>query len=228
MVGPGLTFLLGLLFSAYQLELVDAGALGPGSNADWEFCSSSNQCGIGGGDCDKNSDCENGLICGQDNCKTWHPQAHQAADCCMEDPNAPKCSAGWTKYKDACYFESNEKKTWNDASLACQQMQPGAHLTSVLSRKENNFLNTFYNGTKDSYWVGGERKQGTNDWRWSNGDVWTWPTAPKNGQYPWNSVEPNNAKGNENSISAYPGGKGWNDTPKNYQKLPFICKYYSN
>ncbi len=35
---------------------------------DNECCSSSNQCSMGEGDCDSNSECAGELVCGNDNC----------------------------------------------------------------------------------------------------------------------------------------------------------------
>jgi len=72
-------------------EVVSCG----GGADDWSCCSSTNLCGKGGGDCDSNSDCKAGLICGEDNCQQFHASAEQFADCCEEK----KCGGGagdWT------------------------------------------------------------------------------------------------------------------------------------
>merc|ERR1719397_715090 len=58
---------------------------GTGGTSDWAFCSSSNLCFEGQGDCDSDSHCQPGLMCGKDNCRDFHPTAHKAADCCMVD-----------------------------------------------------------------------------------------------------------------------------------------------
>ena len=42
-------------------------------------CNSSNLCDVDEGDCDADSDCESGLICGTDNCASPFPDTH---DCC--------------------------------------------------------------------------------------------------------------------------------------------------
>jgi len=234
MGGPGLTILLGLLVSAFQLELVAAGALGPGSNADWVFCSPSNQCEIGGGDCDNNSDCKEGLICGEDNCKTWHPQAHQAADCCMEDPNAKKCPDGWTKHEDACYLVVKERKTWDDANKNCQQKMPGAQLTSVHSDAKNRFLinlvgNTIYVST--SIWLGGSRpylpKNKPWSYSWTDGSEWCF-TKWAHGEhttktkYPWRrcAVSRNHHGGN-------PVDPRWAEVYCG-NKIASVCEYRLN
>ena len=51
---------------------------------DRDCCTSSNKCGIGGGDCDSDSDCESGLVCGTNNCRSFNNEASSSADCCME------------------------------------------------------------------------------------------------------------------------------------------------
>ena len=49
---------------------------------DWSCCSSSNRCGLGGGDCDTDSDCKSGLVCGSNNCRKFNREASRTADCC--------------------------------------------------------------------------------------------------------------------------------------------------
>jgi len=51
-----------------------------------ECCSTRNQCGIGQGDCDKDSECAGSLTCGKDNCPAPFPSK---ADCCQKG-----CSGG--------------------------------------------------------------------------------------------------------------------------------------
>ena len=53
-------------------------------STDWSCCTSANKCNVGEGDCDRDSDCASGLICGTDKCSpgvtgsNWH----RFADCC--------------------------------------------------------------------------------------------------------------------------------------------------
>jgi len=56
---------------------------GIGASDDWSYCSSSRICSKGQGDCDRDSDCASGLICGTDNCLKFHHNALVNADCCM-------------------------------------------------------------------------------------------------------------------------------------------------
>ena len=59
----------------------------PGKQCDtgeWNdsCCTPKNPCPDYQGDCDKNSDCQTGLICGKDNC----PAGFQVSDDCCYDP----------------------------------------------------------------------------------------------------------------------------------------------
>ena len=42
------------------------------------------QCGLGEGDCDRDSDCKGDLVCGSDNCPRTGLQWDSGDDCCME------------------------------------------------------------------------------------------------------------------------------------------------
>ena len=54
------------------------------SKNDWHCCTSSSPCGIDEGDCDKDSHCAGGLVCGSKNCKKIDPAwSSSAFDCCM-------------------------------------------------------------------------------------------------------------------------------------------------
>ena len=44
-------------------------------------CTSSKKCGVDEGDCDWNSDCQDGLVCGIDNCPD-KPSFDNTDDCC--------------------------------------------------------------------------------------------------------------------------------------------------
>ena len=49
---------------------------------DFDFCSSSYPCGEDQGDCDSDSQCNAGLICGTDNCPS-HLEFDSTVDCCI-------------------------------------------------------------------------------------------------------------------------------------------------
>jgi len=68
---------------------------GIGSSADWNFCTSAKPCDEGYGDCDNNSHCKSGLTCGNNNCKTFHPNALASADCCRKKTWTDWVIASW-------------------------------------------------------------------------------------------------------------------------------------
>eukprot|EP00092_Neocalanus_flemingeri_P005011 GFUD01005388.1.p1 GENE.GFUD01005388.1~~GFUD01005388.1.p1 ORF type:complete len:490 (-),score=75.79 GFUD01005388.1:64-1533(-) len=72
---------------------IAATAAGTGSNSDWSYCSTSNMCSLQQGDCDSDSQCSGSLVCGDNNCRDFHPTAQPLADCCV----ASGCKCGVTK-----------------------------------------------------------------------------------------------------------------------------------
>jgi len=55
-----------------------------GDRKAWNCCSQNEPCGFGEGDCDHDSDCRVGFMCGSNNCHEFHPNAATHADCCTE------------------------------------------------------------------------------------------------------------------------------------------------
>ena len=49
--------------------------------SDWSFCTPSNLCSVGEGDCDEDADCVAGLSCGTDNCYLYGAPDTES-DCC--------------------------------------------------------------------------------------------------------------------------------------------------
>ena len=68
-------------------ELLIAGTEAPetgrGTDADWDFCSSSNRCKYKEGDCDNDSECVDDHVCGHNNCRDFWNDAVSEADCCL-------------------------------------------------------------------------------------------------------------------------------------------------
>merc|ERR1719481_35090 len=66
---------------------------------DNSCCTSSNPCGEGDGDCDKNHDCKEKLLCGSNNCKrSKYPTFSKSDDCCYDPAKGcgtePACTGG--------------------------------------------------------------------------------------------------------------------------------------
>jgi len=79
---------------------------------DRDCCTSSNKCGIGGGDCDSDSDCESGLVCGTNNCRSFNNEASSSADCCMEKRSIQYewsvCPTVSMKAEDRCKVQNSQ------------------------------------------------------------------------------------------------------------------------
>merc|ERR1712002_521775 len=70
-----------------------------GDKNDWTCCTPQKKCAAGQGDCDSDSDCQNGLVCGLDNCRQTNSAAHENADCCRKPTTTDKCNGdgnAWT------------------------------------------------------------------------------------------------------------------------------------
>merc|ERR1711915_1048286 len=112
-----------------------------GGSSAWTCCTSSNRCAVGGGDCDRDTDCQPGLKCGTNNCRSFHPGAQPAADCCIRstEPVAGTCngdSRAWNCCSTSNRCKLREGDCDNDsecqsglvcASNNCRQFHPGAH-----------------------------------------------------------------------------------------------------
>ena len=51
------------------------------ANTNWACCTEENKCGPMQGDCDHDYECQDGLICGDDNCPGFPDDGY---DCCVE------------------------------------------------------------------------------------------------------------------------------------------------
>ena len=77
------------LITSFQWIFAD---FGKGTSSDWGHCSIQRPCSLREGDCDGDTECKDGLVCGQDNCKAIWPGAEDLADCCVAS-NSASCKA---------------------------------------------------------------------------------------------------------------------------------------
>merc|ERR1712110_779379 len=90
--------------SGYDCCTDSIGPTGSGchtGSGGWSCCSSSNQCGVGEGDCDYDIDCSGNLKCGTNNCDTSKGFG-SGYDCCF-DSGCQTGSGGWS-----CCSSSNQ------------------------------------------------------------------------------------------------------------------------
>ncbi|XP_069490132.1 lectin-like isoform X2 [Ambystoma mexicanum] len=130
------------------------------------------------------------------------------------------CAPGWN-----CRFNNNYKyiknaMSWIDAEFYCQNLYQGAHLASILSEDENDFLKEITFQHTHSYpiiWIGASDCYKDRFFVWTDGSKLNY----KN----WFPGEPNNNNGREACVNYNFNSPGlWNDEHCEV-KFPFICKY---
>jgi len=182
------------------------------SKSSWSCCSTSNRCGVGQGDCDRDSDCQDGLICGNDNCPSFIPGAHRRADCCTKQTGLAGCAKGWQKLGNKCfYFSTNDRvRSFDEGEARCKSMHSSAHLASIESQEEQDLISA-----KGLWWpyIGATDKGNEGRWEWSDGTPWKYEN--------WRENEPNNLGGNEHCAFT---ARTWNDVSCNSVGL-YICSY---
>ncbi|XP_041498830.1 C-type lectin domain family 4 member F [Microtus oregoni] len=72
---------------------------------------------------------------------------------------------GWMVFRGSLYYFSHEKKSWHEAENFC--MSQGAHLASVTSQEEKEFLAKFT--SNEYHWIGLTDHGIEGDWRWVDG-----------------------------------------------------------
>ncbi|XP_066488483.1 C-type lectin domain family 4 member K-like [Tiliqua scincoides] len=112
-------------------------------------------------------------------------------------------SSGWKLYNRNLYFFSQEQKPWQEAEDSCASY--GAHLTSVTSRKEMEYLYGVTNGTM--FWIGLKDQNQQHNWVWTDGTKYTKQVSF------WWPGEPNGRKGHDADCVQfrYPDINAWDD-----------------
>ncbi|XP_028304431.1 low affinity immunoglobulin epsilon Fc receptor-like [Gouania willdenowi] len=84
--------------------------------------------------------------------------------------SAKRCSSGWRKFENSCYYPSAGKKGWSSARSYCQNK--GADLVVINSREEMVFLNSMYSSGKE-VWIGLTDEGVEGKWVWVDGSPLT-------------------------------------------------------
>ncbi|XP_069098483.1 lectin-like [Pleurodeles waltl] len=137
-----------------------------------------------------------------------------------EDCTKCRCTPGWDCHFNSYYKYIPNAMRWIDAEFYCQKLYPSAHLASIHSEDENDFLKKITFKKTNSYpliWVGGSDCYKDRSFVWTDGSSWDYQN--------WRHGEPNNNGGREACLNFNFATAGlWND--EYCEKMfPFLCKY---
>jgi len=76
------------------------------------------------------------------------------------------CPSGWVRNSGQCYMFSTEEKSWNEADAFCRNINSGAHLVSIDSPAEHDFV---FSNINEWFWTGGHFSNG--EWAWRDGTL---------------------------------------------------------
>jgi len=103
--------------------------------------------------------------------------------------------------------------SWADAESYCQSWIPGAHLASVHSVEESNFIHQTFPAEVS---LGGSDIESEENWKWSDGSVWDYDN--------WAPGQPDNEQHKQHCLLGnWLGGDQWDDATCTYPRL-FVCK----
>ncbi|XP_051010525.1 lithostathine-1-alpha [Acomys russatus] len=129
------------------------------------------------------------------------------------------CPEGANSYGSYCYYFVEDRLTWGEADLFCQNMNSG-HLVSLLSQIESNFVASLVkeSGTTISnVWIGLHDPNNNRRWHWSSGSLFRFKS--------WATGAPSTSnRGFCVSLTSNTAYKRWKDENCDAQ-YSFVCKF---
>eukprot|EP00091_Calanus_sinicus_P000132 TRINITY_DN10056_c0_g1_i1.p1 TRINITY_DN10056_c0_g1~~TRINITY_DN10056_c0_g1_i1.p1 ORF type:complete len:133 (+),score=23.34 TRINITY_DN10056_c0_g1_i1:129-527(+) len=124
------------------------------------------------------------------------------------------CQSSWTKFGSHCYKYFEEAGIdWNAAKARCQK--EGAHLTSIHSKEENQFLANL--SAETFVLIGGNDLATEGTFVWTDGSAWDYS--------PWFAKQPDDSNMREDCLEmGFRSNTLWNDLPCDLPRGKFICK----
>ncbi|XP_043213020.1 lectin BRA-3-like [Amphibalanus amphitrite] len=122
------------------------------------------------------------------------------------------CPDDWLEFNGSCYYGSNSNFSWHGARQICEEMQWGAHLTSIATEDENAFINSQFGHLQP--WIGLNDMDTEGDWKWANGESLVYTN--------WDAGQPDNTDCDCAYIWKTEGGT-WDDTYCNVA-FHFVCE----
>jgi len=87
-------------------------------------------------------------------------------------PELVTCPYNWETFEGHCYkfIQSTRAPNWDEARMSCGYVIPGAHLVSIGTRKEMDFIiNIVNNSSKRVWWTSGRYNTANSSWLWDDG-----------------------------------------------------------
>ena len=130
------------------------------------------------------------------------------------------CKPPWVGFQRNCYLFVPDPMNHADAEAHCQSLSTSvrhAHLTSILSEAENNFIKDYvrdFNAKESDVWIGYNDKEVEGVFKWTDG-------KSSQAYTDWGPGEPNSS--HEDCAEIYSKTYRWNDSKCHYVQ-PFVCK----
>lgn len=134
------------------------------------------------------------------------------------------CPQGFVRHFMSCYKFENFTANWIEAEKHCQGLHEGAHLVSIESEEETDFM-IRYRKYNEAHWTSAYLWTGGNDM--SKEGAWSWVGSGRVLTYTdWQDGEPDNHRGAQHCIYLRAAGKDhrWDDWHCYAARLNFVCE----